>query len=62
LLIVAGVNAALFSVEISKKSYGWDLAPNPPWQAKLSGIVSLFLWVAIIAAGRVIAYVLPPPI
>jgi hypothetical protein len=61
LLAVVGVNAVLFNVTIGKKIGEWDLTPNTPWAAKMSGIVSLVLWTAIIAAGRVIAYVLPPP-
>jgi hypothetical protein len=62
LLVIAGINAVLFNVTIGKKTGNWDTTPSPPWQAKLSGIVSLVLWIAIIAAGRVIAYVIPPPI
>jgi hypothetical protein len=62
LLVVVGINAALFNMTIGKRISEWDLTPNTPWQAKLAGGVSLILWTAIIAAGRVIAYVLPPPV
>lgn len=62
LLVIAGINAVLFNVTIGRKTDTWDRSPDPPWQAKLSGVISLVLWISIIAAGRVIAYVLPPPI
>jgi hypothetical protein len=62
LLIVVGINAMLFNATIGKNVAKWDLCETPPWQARMSGGISLTLWVAIIAAGRVIAYVLPPPI
>ncbi len=61
LLIIVGINAILFNLTIRKKTSEWDLTPHTPWQAKMAGTVSLVLWIAIIAAGRVIAYVLPPP-
>jgi hypothetical protein len=62
LLIVAGINAILFNMTIGKKTNTLDLTSKPPWQAILAGSVSLVLWISIIAAGRLIAYVLPPPI
>ncbi len=62
LLVFVGINAGLFNLTIGKRISEWDLTPKTPWQAKLAGTVSLVLWTAIIAAGRVIAYVLPPPV
>jgi hypothetical protein len=62
LLVITAINAIVFNMTIGSKTDSWDTSPNPPWQAKFSGILSLVLWIAIIAAGRVIAYVLPPPI
>jgi hypothetical protein len=61
LLIVVGINAMVFNKTIGQHTEEWDLAPTTPWQAKLAGTVSLVLWTAIIAAGRIIAYAIPPP-
>jgi hypothetical protein len=51
LLIFTGVNAVIFNMTIGHRTGEWDLAPKTPWQAKAAGT----------AAGRAIAYVLPPP-
>ena len=61
LLIFVGINAAIFNMTIGKRTAEWDISPTPPWQARTAGIVSLVLWISIIAAGRVIAYAIPPP-
>ena len=61
MLVLAGLNVALYHATIGKQIAEWDLAPATPWQVKLAGGVSLLLWVAIVACGRGIAYALPPP-
>jgi len=61
LLVLAGLNVLLFNATIGRKVAEWDLSPRTPGGAKLAAIVSLVLWVMIIAAGRWIAYALPPP-
>jgi len=61
LIVVAGLNVLIFNSTIGGKMETWDLAlPTPP-RAKAAAVLSLLLWVAVIAAGRAIAYVLPPP-
>lgn len=62
MLVLAGFNVLIFNWTAGRRVAEWDLAPNTPIGAKVAGGVSIFLWVAIVAAGRVIAYVLPPPI
>ncbi|HUN25727.1 MAG TPA: DUF6644 family protein [Steroidobacteraceae bacterium] len=61
MLILAGVNVLVFNVTLGRTLPEWDLAARPPWGAKATGLISLVLWVAIVAAGRAIAYALPPP-
>lgn len=61
MLVLAGVNVLIFNTTIGRKVSEWDLSPTTPRGAKIAGIVSLVLWAAIVAAGRAIAYALPPP-
>jgi hypothetical protein len=61
MLVLAGLNVLLFSATIGRRMGDWDRAPRTPWEVKLTGAVSLLLWVSIVAAGRGIAYALPPP-
>jgi hypothetical protein len=61
MLAVAGLNVLIFNLGIGRKVAEWDSLPRTPVAAKVAGIVSIVLWVLIVAAGRAIAYVLPPP-
>jgi hypothetical protein len=55
-LFLAGANAAIFELTISRGKTEWDLDPVPPLRARLAGGVSLILWASIVVAGRMIAY------
>ena len=61
MLVLAGLNVLAFDFTVGRRLPEWDLAPRTPWGAKAAGIVSLVLWISIVAAGRGIAYALPPP-
>ncbi len=61
MLLLAGLNVLVFNFTLGRRLADWDLDPRTPWGAKAAGIVSLVLWVGIVAAGRGIAYALPPP-
>jgi energy-coupling factor transporter transmembrane protein EcfT len=61
LLVLALINVMVFNWTAGRKIAEWDENPDSPGGAKAAAIISLVLWVAIIAAGRAIAYVLPPP-
>lgn len=61
MLVLAGINVLLFNVTVGRRLTEWDASPHTPWAAKAAGIASLLLWVCIVAAGRGIAYALPPP-
>jgi hypothetical protein len=60
LILAAGVNAALFHTMVFRTADVWDAEAMrplpPPPSARLSAAVSLLLWVAVIACGRLLAY------
>jgi hypothetical protein len=56
LLALAGLNALIFHLTVYRESADWDGIPVLPARARLAGVVSLLLWIGIIAAGRSIAY------
>jgi hypothetical protein len=56
LLSLAGLNALIFHRTIYRDVANWDPASAPPARARLAGLLSLVFWIAIIAAGRAIAY------
>jgi hypothetical protein len=56
LLALAGLNALIFHRTIYRDVGHWDPASVVPPRARLAGLLSLLFWIAIIAAGRAIAY------
>src|ERR1700733_16051147 len=56
LLALAGMNALIFHRTIYRDVAAWDPASVAPFRARLAGLLSLVFWIAIIAAGRAIAY------
>lgn len=56
LLFLAGVNALIFEATAHRSMAEWDTAARPPLRARVTGIVSLVLWTAIIVTGRTMAY------
>jgi hypothetical protein len=60
-LVLAGLNVLIFNATIGRKVAEWDMAPKTPRAAKIAAVISIVLWVAIVAVGRAIAYDLPPP-
>ena len=60
LILAAGVNAALFHTMVFRTVDVWDAEDlrhlPPPPSARVSAAVSLLLWVAVIACGRLLAY------
>lgn len=56
LLMLAGLNALIFHLTVYRKAASWESATVAPPSARLAGLLSLIFWVAIIAAGRAIAY------
>ena len=56
LLIAAGINALLARKAMARSVDSWDTDPVPPRRIRIAGALSLILWVAVISAGRMIAY------
>lgn len=56
MLVLAGLNVWYFHAKVYPKVADWDDAPVLPWQARLVGYVSIFMWFGIIIAGRWTAY------
>lgn len=55
LIVAAGVNALVFHAGPWRRAARWpDIAPA--W-ARLHAVLSLLLWIAVIACGRLLAYV-----
>jgi uncharacterized membrane protein len=55
LIALAGANAVLFHLGAWRGVAGWDLE-RPPAAARVAGAVSMSLWLAVLACGRLIAY------
>ncbi|WP_307719499.1 hypothetical protein [Massilia aurea] len=55
LIVAAGVNALVFHAGPWRGAAGWP-AGAPAW-ARLHAALSLLLWIAVIACGRLLAYV-----
>ena len=56
LLLLAGVNMLVFHLTIDRRRAEWNEAPVPPVAARAAGLLSLVLWLSVIAAGRMLAY------
>lgn len=56
LLLLAGLNALMFHLTVYRDASEWDRNLPIPLRARLAGLLSLLLWIGIIAAGRAIAY------
>ena len=56
LLLLAGVNMAVFEFYTIKTVALWDLGKSPPASARLAGTLSLLLWLSVITFGRLIGF------
>jgi hypothetical protein len=60
LIMAAGLNAALFHTITFRTADVWDSEEMrklpPPPSARLAGALSLAIWIAVIACGRLLAY------
>jgi hypothetical protein len=57
LIGLAGVNAAAFQLRLARGQEAWDMDAQSPPAARASAAFSIILWLAIITAGRLMAYV-----
>jgi hypothetical protein len=56
LLLAAGVNALVFRFGIYRSVASWDDVPITPLSARRWAGISLALWIALVFAGRAIAF------
>jgi hypothetical protein len=56
LIALAALNAAVFHRGPFKSAIGWNQTTAIPIAAKVAAILSLVLWVGVIACGRLLAY------
>jgi len=56
LILAAGANAGLFHATVYRGAQAWDVDTMPPFAARAAAALSLLLWIAVIACGRLLAY------
>lgn len=57
LIAVAGLNALYFQWRVTPLMAGWNTHVEAPAAARVSAVFSIALWLAVITAGRMMAYV-----
>jgi len=57
LLFCAAINAAVFHAGVFRGAASWDSGLAVPVRAKLHALLSLLIWIGVLACGRLLAYV-----
>jgi hypothetical protein len=57
LIVLAGINAGLFEYRLRPAVAAWDRTVHAPRAARVAAGISLTLWLLIMIAGRLIAYI-----
>ena len=57
MIVLAGLNALIFHLIVFRNVAAWDDREVTPFAAKFAGLVSILLWIGIVAAGRFIGFV-----
>lgn len=57
MLMLAGINMAVFHATTYRRINGWDHTGRPPMGARVAGGLSLLLWIGVTFAGRWIGFV-----
>jgi Family of unknown function (DUF6644) len=60
LLLLAGVNMAVFELTAGRTVRTWDKAPSAPRVGKTVAVLSIALWIGIIFMGRIIGFTTHP--
>jgi hypothetical protein len=55
LLLIGGINIAIFTFKVERDKARWDLGPVP-LKSKIAASISLSVWALVIVCGRLIAY------
>ena len=58
LLLMAGINIAIFHLRTLRTVGAWDQSASAPLAARLAGAASLTLWVGVMLAGRWVGHLL----
>ena len=56
LLVLAGINMAVFELTAGRTIHRWDRDPSAPATGRAVAALSLVIWVAVIFAGRIIGF------
>ena len=56
LLVILGVNAAVYQIVLYPKMSEWDAMGKTPLGARICGWLSLVGWIGVIVCGRTMAY------
>jgi hypothetical protein len=56
LIMTAGLNAAMFHTGVWQSVAGWDSGRAAPASARVHAVLSMVLWLGVIACGRLLAY------
>jgi hypothetical protein len=56
LLLMLGINAALFQIVFYPRMDQWDAGGGTPVGARVCGALSLIVWIGVIICGRTMAY------
>jgi hypothetical protein len=57
LIVLAGLHALAFRLFARHRMRTWNATSQTPILARLSGLLSLALWIAVVAAGRWIGFI-----
>ncbi len=57
LIGLGGVHAVVFRWVAGRDLADWDAATTTPMRAKIAGLVSILLWIGVVAAGRWIGFI-----
>lgn len=56
MIVLAGLNAAVFHVHTQRRLAGWDSWTHPPASARAAGAISIVSWIVVVLAGRMMSY------
>ena len=58
LIVLAGINMAVFEFITVRGVKEWNLSPTPPPPARLAGGISIVCWILVLVCGRLIGFTL----
>lgn len=60
LILLAGLNMLVFHFITMRDIAAWDRGGSIPVTARLAGLLSLLIWIAVVACGRWIGFTIAP--